>query len=185
MNRWNTAQVGSSSSFCDVHDTDVHMLLESRRNLFSMSLIWVMLVSWTRTAAMASQTSIPVPKIRRYVYWRSCLWIFMENIPGNDLKKAWPPLSFWNKLWVAWAHRGYVCQLRRVTLTNSLIPRPIDDSGHPLVCQGHHFNILVLVCLHHMARCRLGLPVNLTSLHFCYVKSATSQPRICQAITFL
>jgi len=90
-------------------------------------------------AMVSSQTSIPVPQVRRYVYWSSRLWIFMEYIAGDDLESAWRSLSLWNKLWVAWTLHRYVQQLRRVSLANCDIPGPIDGSGRPLLCSGHYF----------------------------------------------
>jgi hypothetical protein len=35
-------------------------------------------------AVVSSQTNIPVPNVRRYIHWRSSLWIFMKFIPGED-----------------------------------------------------------------------------------------------------
>ena len=88
---------------------------------------------------VSSQTSIPVPKVRRYVFWRSRLWIFMEHIPGEDLRDVWGSLSMISKLWVAWTLRGYVAQLRAVHLANRDIPGPLDGSGTSLPCNGHYF----------------------------------------------
>lgn len=90
-------------------------------------------------AVVSSQTNIPVPNVRRYIHWSSSLWIFMEFIPGEDLKDIWESLSTLNKLWVAWTLRGYVAQLRAVHLASRDLPGPIDGSGSALRCIGHYF----------------------------------------------
>ena len=85
-------------------------------------------------AVVSSQT---VPNVRRYIHWSSSLWIFVEFIPGEDLK--WESLSTLNKLWVAWTLRGYVAQLHAVHLASRNLPGPIDGSGSALRCIGHYF----------------------------------------------
>ena len=49
-------------------------------------------------AFVSSQTHIPVPIVRRYIHRSSSLWIFVEFIPGEDLKDIWESLSTLNKL---------------------------------------------------------------------------------------
>jgi hypothetical protein len=90
-------------------------------------------------AVVSSQTHIPVPNVRRYIHWSSSLWIFVEFIPGEDLKDIWESLSTLNKLWVAWTLRGYVAQLHAVHLASRNLPGPIDGSGSALRCIGHYF----------------------------------------------
>lgn len=56
------------------------------------------------------------------------------------LDTAWPSLSLWSKLRVAWTLHGHVRQLRRVKVSRLDIPGPIDGSGNPLLCIGTYFN---------------------------------------------
>ncbi|THH15760.1 hypothetical protein EW146_g4769 [Bondarzewia mesenterica] len=88
---------------------------------------------------VSSQTSIPVPKVRRQIFSGDSLYIFMEYIDGDDLKVVWPSLSLWGKLRVAWTLRGYVRQLRQVELPHPNVPGPFDGAGKALQCNGHYF----------------------------------------------
>jgi hypothetical protein len=64
----------------------------------------------------------------------------MPYIEGDDSETVWPSPSLWGKLNVAWTIRGYIRQLRRVSLDpNRNIPGPIDGSGNPLQCVGRYF----------------------------------------------
>jgi len=90
-------------------------------------------------AVVSSQTHIPVPNVRRYIHWSSSLWIYVEFIPGEDLKDIWESLSMLNKLWVAWTLQKYVAQLHAVHLASRNLPGPIDGSGSTLRCIGHYF----------------------------------------------
>lgn len=88
-------------------------------------------------ALVSSETSIPVPKVRKTVMWQQSLYLFMEYVEGDDLARIWSSLGLWRKLQVAWTLRGYVAQLRRVPVPE--IPGPQDGTGHPMVCLGHFF----------------------------------------------
>jgi len=89
---------------------------------------------------VSSQTSIPVPKVRRCISWRSNLCIFMDYVEGHDLEDVWPSLSIWSRFKVAWVLRGYIRQLRKVKLPHQVIPGPINALGPtPLKCMGHYF----------------------------------------------
>ena len=60
---------------------------------------------------VSSQTSIPVPKFRRCIFWQDSLCIFMEYVEGRDLHEVWPSLNIWSQFKLAWVLRGYVRQL--------------------------------------------------------------------------
>ncbi|KAH0579174.1 hypothetical protein H2248_003327 [Termitomyces sp. 'cryptogamus'] len=87
----------------------------------------------------SSQTSIPIPKIRKCVTRNDYQYLFMECIEGDDLYEIWPSLSSERKYSVACTLQNYVQQLRAVKLPNSDVPGPIQASGEPLRCEGHHF----------------------------------------------
>ncbi|EPQ56142.1 kinase-like protein [Gloeophyllum trabeum ATCC 11539] len=88
---------------------------------------------------VSSQTTIPVPRLRKYVLHESELWIFMEYIEGRTLEEAWDTLGITMKLWVAWTLRGYIRQLRLIPIPTPRVPGPTDGSGKPLRCKGHFF----------------------------------------------
>ncbi|KZT25358.1 kinase-like protein [Neolentinus lepideus HHB14362 ss-1] len=90
---------------------------------------------------VASSTSIPVPKVRKCVFRKGDVWTFMEYVDGPTLAEAWPTLSIWMKLWVAWKVRSYISQLRRLTpsLPVPHIPGPKDGTENPRRCEGHFF----------------------------------------------
>ncbi|KAI0062139.1 kinase-like protein [Artomyces pyxidatus] len=101
---------------------------------------------WTETphepyimSLVSSQTSVRVPKVRRYFRWQGRLCIFMELVDGVDLVTAWPSLSLWRRLGVIWTIRRYIWQLRRVKLPNEQTPGPFDGSGVPILCEGRAF----------------------------------------------
>ena len=71
---------------------------------------------------VSSQTSIPIPKIRRCIAWEGYKYLFMEYVEGSDLYEIWPSLSLWRRFMVAWTLRGYVRQLRAMELPNKDIP---------------------------------------------------------------
>jgi aminoglycoside phosphotransferase (APT) family kinase protein len=89
---------------------------------------------------VSSQTSIPVPDVRRIMSWDHSLWLFISYIEGDDLETIWPSLNYWEKLKVARTIRGYIRQLRQVDVgPNRNIPGPVDGSGNPLRCVGRYF----------------------------------------------
>ena len=76
-------------------------------------------------AIESSQTSIPIPEVRRVVSWRRFLWLFMPYIEGDDLETVWPGLDD------SWLY--YIRQLWRVNLgPNRNTPGPVDGSEIPL-----------------------------------------------------
>jgi len=89
---------------------------------------------------VSSTTTIPIPKVRKYVTWESDIWVFMEYVEGCTLEEAWPSLRITTKLWIAWKLRGYIRQLRRVPLPTPRIPGPVDGSGQPRRCVGCYFS---------------------------------------------
>ena len=89
---------------------------------------------------VSSQTSIPIPKLRRCITWEGYQYLFMEYVEGSDLYEIWPSLSLWRRFMVVWTLRGYIRQLRAIELPNKDIPGPIQPSGVPSMCQGHHFS---------------------------------------------
>ena len=89
---------------------------------------------------VSSQTSIPVPKVRRCAIWRENFCIFMDYVEGRDLHEVWPTLSIWGRLKLAWVLRGYIRQLRKVKPPHPDIPGPLNALGPiPLKCKGHYF----------------------------------------------
>lgn len=89
---------------------------------------------------VSSQTTIRTPKMRRCIYSETRgQHLFVEYIDGVDLETAWPSLSLWRKLSIAWTIRGYVRQLRRVQLPRSDVPGPMDGYGDPMPCFGRCF----------------------------------------------
>ncbi|KAI0366744.1 hypothetical protein BV20DRAFT_1025768 [Pilatotrama ljubarskyi] len=62
-----------------------------------------------------AKTMIPVPRDRRVINWEGGFLIVMDYIEGPTLAQAWPTLSKWRKLLVAFTLRRYIRQLRRLT----------------------------------------------------------------------
>ena len=91
---------------------------------------------------VSTMTTIPVPRVRKYVTWNSDVWVFMEYIGGRNLEEAWPSLSVFKKLWIIWKLRDYVHQLRRIPLAEPRTPGPVDGSGKPQRCIGYYFTEL-------------------------------------------
>ncbi|KAG5651211.1 hypothetical protein H0H81_009478 [Sphagnurus paluster] len=61
-------------------------------------------------AFVYEHTSIPVPKIRKYV--QDPFTIDMDRVPGISLYEAWTRLSPFQRILVVWTLRGYIEQLR-------------------------------------------------------------------------
>ena len=91
---------------------------------------------------VSTTTTIPVPRVRKYVTWDSDVWVFMEYVGGRNLEEAWPSLSFFTKLWVMWKLRDCIHQLRQIPLAEPRTPGPIDGSGEPQRCIGYYFTEL-------------------------------------------
>jgi hypothetical protein len=83
----------------------------------------------------SSQTSIPIPSIRRCITWDHQQWLLIEYVEGSDLYEIWPSLSLWRKFMLVWTLRRHIQQLRAIELPN----KPIQPSGVPLKCGGFWF----------------------------------------------
>ena len=87
---------------------------------------------------VARHTTIPVPRIRRVLPLTSSRSaIVMDYIPGRQLAHAWPTMSFFAKLRVAFILRGYVRQLRAIQHPRSHVPGPIapGDEARDVFCR--------------------------------------------------
>ncbi|KAF9073051.1 hypothetical protein BDP27DRAFT_1417513 [Rhodocollybia butyracea] len=73
-------------------------------------------------------TSIPVPRVRRYVPNKWYGYLLMEKIPGKRLDTLWPSYSPLQKFLAAWTLRGYVRQLRQASAAYNRrhIPGPMS-----------------------------------------------------------
>lgn len=86
---------------------------------------------------VATQTSIPVPHLRRNPIRNIASGehvLLMEYVDGTDLEIVWPTLSWWRRLSIVWTLRGYIQQLRRVSLPFPNVPGPFDGTGCPVHC---------------------------------------------------
>ncbi|KDQ06803.1 hypothetical protein BOTBODRAFT_140762 [Botryobasidium botryosum FD-172 SS1] len=81
-----------------------------------------------------SNTTIPVPRVRRTFLYDDYGCMILEYIEGEQLATCWPRLSSVTKLRVAWTMRNYIQQLRRL---ESSRPGPPGDT--PRKCDGVHF----------------------------------------------
>ena len=83
-----------------------------------------------------SNTSIPVPKVRRYMEYETEQFILMEKIEGTRLDRLWPSFSPLQRLQVAWTLRGYILELREASANYYCchIPGPMADT--PQQCCG-------------------------------------------------
>jgi len=76
-----------------------------------------------------SETTIPVPRVRRVVKRQRDFLIVMDYIPGPTLAHIWPTLSTWRKIRVAFTLRRYVRQLRRLKASATMPPGPLSVQG--------------------------------------------------------
>ncbi|KAG6861015.1 hypothetical protein C0995_004868 [Termitomyces sp. Mi166 len=81
-----------------------------------------------------AETTIPVPRVRRVVN----SWIVMDYIPGTTLAQAWPSLSIWRKIRIAFTLRRYVRQLRQLKASATTPPGPFSARG-PQICESPIF----------------------------------------------
>ena len=84
---------------------------------------------------IGSQTTIPVAKVRKAVFYLGAIWLFLEYIDGQDLDYLWDSMWWWQKLRIAWELRHYVQQIRRINV--SQVPGPLHPRGEPQLCEGH------------------------------------------------
>ncbi|KIM78178.1 hypothetical protein PILCRDRAFT_824646 [Piloderma croceum F 1598] len=84
-------------------------------------------------------TSIPVPKIRRYITSETSAYILLEKIEGTRLDKLWPSYSPLQRFLTAWILRGYILELREASSIyhRCHVPGPMADV--PRYCHGPHF----------------------------------------------
>jgi hypothetical protein len=100
---------------------------------------------------VSSQTSIPIPKVRRQLVCRDNI---LEYIERNDLEKVWQSLTDWQRVKVAAKLHNYVEQWRRVKAGPiHLIPGPVGGSGILQKCEVHYFTE---ICASPFSKCRRG-----------------------------
>jgi aminoglycoside phosphotransferase (APT) family kinase protein len=92
------------------------------------------------TEFVRTHTTIPVPRIRRFVTKEDGYYLALEYIPGRTLKDSWPTLNLWTKLRVIWTLRSYIMQLRRIR--TAPVERPGTLGDEPEVCRGPFFTEL-------------------------------------------
>lgn len=95
-----------------------------------------------------SQTTIPVPRVRRVVG----NLIVMDYIPGRTLSEVWPSLSLFGRLHIAITLRRYIRQLRSICFPGQTTPGPLFSQinrvyvNHPssvkFECIGDHSNLI-------------------------------------------
>ncbi|KAG6901832.1 hypothetical protein C0995_007403 [Termitomyces sp. Mi166 len=88
---------------------------------------------------LRAETTIPVPRVRRVIRCAPGLfWIVMDYIPGQTLAQAWPSLSTWKKIGIAFTLRRYIRQLRHLKGSARTPPGPPSIQG-PCVCHSPMF----------------------------------------------
>ena len=75
---------------------------------------------------LVSETTLPVPRVRRVMKGQWSFLIVMDYIP---LAHIWPTLSTWRKIRVAFTLRRYVCQLRRLKASATTPPGSLSAQG--------------------------------------------------------
>ncbi|KAI0078469.1 kinase-like protein [Panus rudis PR-1116 ss-1] len=88
-----------------------------------------------------SETTIPVPRVRRVVRCDWYFWIVMDYIDGPTLAQVWPTLPKWRKCLVAFTLRRYVRQLRRLQAPPGAPPGPLSATpqGPARICESPVF----------------------------------------------
>ncbi|KAH0582036.1 hypothetical protein H2248_011694 [Termitomyces sp. 'cryptogamus'] len=89
-----------------------------------------------------AETTIPVPRVRRVLFDGGYFWIFMDYIPGQTLAQAWPTLSTWKKICIAFTLRRYVRQLRGLKASATTPPGPPSIQG-PRFCESPMFGTVL------------------------------------------
>jgi hypothetical protein len=84
-------------------------------------------------------TTIPVPKIRRYITSGTSAFILLERIEGTPLNRLWPSYSPLQRFLTAWILRGYILELRKTSgiYHRCHVPGPMSDV--PQRCHGPMF----------------------------------------------
>ncbi len=84
---------------------------------------------------VATQTDIPVPQVFRVIPDPGVdpnddlVFIFLEYVPGEDLSRVWPRLSWRKKLMVALTLRSYVKQLCRINHPRETVLGPLGPDS--------------------------------------------------------
>jgi Phosphotransferase enzyme family len=83
-----------------------------------------------------SNTSIPVPKVRRYITSGEYAYVLLEKIEGTRLDRLWPSFTPLQRFITAWTLRGYILELRRASgnYKRRHVPGPMADT--PQRCHG-------------------------------------------------
>jgi hypothetical protein len=84
-----------------------------------------------------ANTSIPVPKVRRYIRYRANL--LMEKIEGTRLDKLWCSYSPLQRFITAWILRGYILELRKASGLYHRFHVPGPMANDPQQCHGPAF----------------------------------------------
>ncbi|KAJ3575355.1 hypothetical protein NP233_g1162 [Leucocoprinus birnbaumii] len=85
-----------------------------------------------------AETTIPVPRVRRVIKRQWDFLVVMDYIPGSTLAQAWPTLSTWQKIRMAFTLRRYIRQLRRLKASATTPPGPLSSYG-PRSCESPIF----------------------------------------------
>ena len=85
-----------------------------------------------------SETTIPVPLVRRVVKRKWDYLIVMDYVNGRTLAEVWPSFTTWQKISAAFTLRRYVRQLRRLKASPTTPPGPLSAHG-PRTCESPIF----------------------------------------------
>ena len=94
---------------------------------------------------LSSNTSIPIPQVRRVLPWRQQdlyqdqKYVIMDYVDGDLLELAWPTMSWWARIRVIWFMRSHLRQLHRLPLPFPGLPGPFDAHGNSYMCSGFFF----------------------------------------------
>ncbi|KIM78722.1 hypothetical protein PILCRDRAFT_824158 [Piloderma croceum F 1598] len=86
-----------------------------------------------------AHTSIPVPKVRRYIVSGYHANLLMEKIEGTRLDKLWPSYSPLQRFLTAWILRGYILELRKASSLYHRFHVPGPMANDPQQCHGPAF----------------------------------------------
>ncbi|TFK65999.1 kinase-like protein [Pluteus cervinus] len=81
-----------------------------------------------------TETTIPVPRVRRVIERQWNHLIVMDYIPGSTLAEVWSTYSIWKKLGVAFTLRRHIRQLQRLKASRTTPPGPLSIQG-PRQCE--------------------------------------------------
>lgn len=90
-----------------------------------------------------AHTSIPCGTLRRIVTTESSQLLLIDYIKGENLLDAWPRMGFLRRLWTCWTIRGYIRQLRQISVPADFIgafdPDLAAGPRKPVWCRGFAF----------------------------------------------